>query len=98
MKEIIVRWSKLSNETFYATISWDGYIDENDKFVWGSDGEVLIQRDRLEWLIEGVMDYFQRFSERHPYLDLASKESDKKAQDITDLVKSEINRRQNESK
>ena len=88
----------MSNETFYATISWDGYIDENDKFVWGSDGEVLIQRDRLEWLIEGVMDYFQRFSERHPYLDLASKESDEKAQDITGLVKSEINRRQNESK
>ena len=98
MKEIIVRWLKLSSEKFYATISWDGYIDDNDKFVWGSDGEVLIQRDRLEWLIEGVMDYFQRFSERHPYLDLASKESDEKAQDITDLVKSEINRRQNESK
>ena len=23
----------MSNETFYATISWDGYIDENDKFL-----------------------------------------------------------------
>ena len=58
MKEIIVRWLKLSSEKFYATISWDGYIDENDKFVWGSDGEVLIQRDRLEWLFK-IKHYFR---------------------------------------
>lgn len=80
----------MNSDMFYATISWDGYIDEDGKFLVDSDGGFLIRRKKLSWLIEGVAECLEEFSARRAYLETASKESENKAQDITDLVKKEL--------
>ena len=88
----------MRDSRYCATVSWDGYVDEDGKFLMDSDGEFILYRDKLDWLIDGVSEYLEKWKERGAYLELASKETNHESQDITDLIKSEINRRQHESK
>lgn len=83
-------------ERYWATIAWDGAIDDNGEFIADSEGEFVFSRERLNYLVEGVGDYISKWSGRNAYLESASREvkstnpHSKKYTDLTDLIKQEL--------
>ena len=81
---------------YWATIAWDGAIDDNGEFIADSEGEFVFSRERLNYLVEGIGDYISKWSGRNAYLESASKETEstnphfKKYTDLTDLIKQEL--------
>lgn len=59
---------------YYATISWDEYIV--DGRVIESAGEYTFHRAELDWLIESIKEYLDKWKDRGAYLETASEEYD----------------------
>ena len=93
----------MNDDTYLGTIAWDGY-DSN------SDGSVTIARQNMEDLIEGVIEYLDKFDGRGAYLECASIEMSmvgknskinstfEVARDITETLKTIIKKRRNHGK
>ena len=74
---------------FYATISWNEYI-VNGK-VAAPAGEFTIYRNRLDWLVEGTIEYLAKWKGRGAYLETASEEYEfGSIIDRTEYVKSQL--------
>ena len=74
---------------FYATISWNECI-ENGK-VTAPAGEYTFYRDRLDWLIEGTIEYLAKWKDRGAYLETAAEEYEfGSIIDLTEYIKSRL--------
>jgi len=83
---------------YWGTVSWDGYDGRND-------GELTILRYKLDYLMEDLDYYLNKYSKRSPYLACASVESFEKGlakiEDITESAKKflqSINKEENNGK
>ena len=66
----VQRKVEIISKKYYATISWDELVEGGVKKA--EAGELTIQRDKLSWLIEDVVEYLDKYKARSAYLDLAS--------------------------
>ena len=83
----------MDNRLYWATISWDGVLDKDGRFIPESEGNFTFTRDRLSYLIEGVEEYLEKWKARDAYLDTASEEKGADYKDLTSLIKSELQKR-----
>ena len=65
----------IKQDLYMATISWDGYVDEDGKYHEDTEGEQMIARHSIDDLLEGIEEYMDKFKARSPYLECASIET-----------------------
>jgi hypothetical protein len=69
----------MTKEIYYGTIAWDGY----DEYT---EGEYTIHRYSLNDLLDDLLYYMDKFKNRSPYIESASKDVDNIEVDITAIA------------
>ena len=70
---------------YYAVIAWDDCIIEGKCVAEG--GDYVIRRGTLDYLVEGIDEYLQKWKGRDAYLESAFYENKKTHYPLTEKIK-----------